>query len=90
MKTQEELNALKEEIEALEKKLAELSEEELMRVTGGNDLPPADGKLYLKCGTSGCTYENWAVKPSTIVGLSNRCPVCRCLIQACYNGMILL
>ena len=35
MKTEEELNALKEEVEALNKKLAELSKEELEQVTGG-------------------------------------------------------
>ena len=35
MKTKEELNALKEEVEALNKKLAELTEEELAEVTGG-------------------------------------------------------
>ena len=35
MKTQQELNALKEEFEALHKKLAELSEEELEQVSGG-------------------------------------------------------
>lgn len=35
MKTQEELNALKKEIEALEEKLAGLTEEELKQVTGG-------------------------------------------------------
>ena len=35
MKTKEELNALKEEVEALNKKLAELSEEELAQVFGG-------------------------------------------------------
>lgn len=35
MKTKEELNALKKEIEALNKKLAELTEDELMKVTGG-------------------------------------------------------
>lgn len=35
MKTKEELNALKTEIEAMNKKLAELNEEELMQVTGG-------------------------------------------------------
>ena len=34
-KTQEELNALKEEVETLNKKLAELSEEELAQVSGG-------------------------------------------------------
>ena len=35
MKTKEELNALKEEVEALNKKLHELTEEELAQVTGG-------------------------------------------------------
>ncbi len=39
MKTQEELNALKEEVETLKKKLAELNEEELEQVAGGY-LPP--------------------------------------------------
>ena len=34
-KTQEELNALKEEVETLNKKLKELTEEELNQVTGG-------------------------------------------------------
>ena len=34
MKTSEELFALKEEVEALNKKLAELSEDELQQVTG--------------------------------------------------------
>ena len=36
MKTKEELNALKEEVETLNKKLAELTEEELNQVTGGD------------------------------------------------------
>ena len=35
MKTKEELNALKEEVEALNRKLRELTEEELAQVTGG-------------------------------------------------------
>ena len=35
MKTKEELNALKEEVEKLNKKLAELSDEELEQVSGG-------------------------------------------------------
>ena len=35
MKTQEELNALKEEVETLNKKLHELTEEELAQVCGG-------------------------------------------------------
>ena len=39
MKTKEELNALKEEVETLNKKLAELTEEELNQVTGGDYSP---------------------------------------------------
>ena len=35
MKTNEELNALKEEVETLSKKLAELNEDELKQVAGG-------------------------------------------------------
>mgnify|MGYP003293232493 CR=1 FL=1 len=35
MKTKEELNALKNEVETLNKKLAELNEEELKQVIGG-------------------------------------------------------
>ena len=35
MKTAEELNALKEEVETLNKKLAELTAEELSQVAGG-------------------------------------------------------
>ena len=39
MKPKEELNALKEEVEALNKKLRELTEEELEQVTGGISSP---------------------------------------------------
>ena len=35
MKTKEELNALKEEVETLNQKLAELTDEELAQVSGG-------------------------------------------------------
>ena len=35
MKTKEELKAIKEEVEALRRKLAELSDEELEQVSGG-------------------------------------------------------
>ena len=38
MKTKEELNALKEEVETLNKKLAELTDEELAQVSGGVSL----------------------------------------------------
>ena len=38
MKTKEELNALKEEVETQNKKLHELTEEELAQVSGGVDI----------------------------------------------------
>ena len=37
MKSKEELNELKEEVETLDEKLHELTEEELEQVTGGNN-----------------------------------------------------
>ena len=37
-KTKEELNALKEEVETVSKKLHELTEEELEQVTGGYEI----------------------------------------------------
>ena len=40
MKTKEELNAIKAEVETLNKKLAALSEEELEQVNGGLKLDP--------------------------------------------------
>ena len=39
MKTQEELNALKEEVETLNEKLHELTEDELEQVAGGQRIP---------------------------------------------------
>ena len=39
MKSKEELNALKEEVETLSKKLHELTDEELEKVSGGKDSP---------------------------------------------------
>ena len=40
MKTKEELNAIKNEVEALKNKLTELSEEEMEQVTGGQSDRP--------------------------------------------------
>ena len=51
MKSKEELNALKEEVEALNKKLSELTEEELEQVSGG--ISPGHGGAIL-IGTSAC------------------------------------
>ena len=46
MKTVEELNALKEEVETLNRKLAELSEEELAQVSGGGDVNEAFSEIW--------------------------------------------
>ena len=47
MKTKEELNALKEEVETLNKKLHELTEEELAQVKGGSAV---DICLFIEIG----------------------------------------
>ena len=54
MKTKEELNALKEEVETVSRKLAELTEDEFAQVSGGVHprcictvgKPPASSKEY--------------------------------------------
>ncbi|MBQ0090248.1 MAG: bacteriocin [Prevotellaceae bacterium] len=48
MKTAEELNAIKEDVETLNNKLNELTDEELAKVTGGHDLDPLQVKDYAK------------------------------------------
>ena len=55
MKTKEELNALKEEVETLNKKLAELTDEELEQISGGDGRKRYDAKCK-KCGSlvGGC------------------------------------
>ena len=54
MKTKEELNALKEEVKAVNKKLAELTEEELEQVSGGfrgdSDYTTTYRKTCSNCG----------------------------------------
>ena len=47
MKTTEELNALKEEVETVSRKLHELTEEELAQVTGGGYAIVAYGDLVI-------------------------------------------
>ena len=47
MKTKEELNALKEEVETVNKKLAELTKEELAQVSGGTHVPAPGSEQVL-------------------------------------------
>lgn len=49
MKTQEELNALKNEVEALNDKLSTLTEEELTQVSGGGQTPENSGGIVGTC-----------------------------------------
>ena len=63
MKTKEELNTIKEEVEALNNKLAELTDEELAHVTGG---------AYHFCGLLFCLFclcKNYAFLYLTTVYL---------------------
>ena len=60
MKTKEELNALKEEVETVGKKLTELTEEELEQVTGGETEGMRDyGVLVGHCPN--CRFELRAI-----------------------------
>ena len=52
MKAKEELTVLKEEVETLNKKLAELMEEDLAQVTGGY-IPPSGNALK--------SIEEWSI-----------------------------
>ena len=67
MKTKEELNALKEEVETLNKKLAELTEEELAQVTGGLNLDPdIPGWRGIEPPVSGPPVYNPTVGPEEV------------------------
>ena len=52
MKTKDKLNALKEEVETVNKKLHELTDEELAQVSGGEGVPPVSGPpVYVPPGS---------------------------------------
>ena len=52
MKTKEELNTLKEKVDILNKKLAELTEDELKQVSGGIHIPDKELESLDISGTS--------------------------------------
>ena len=56
MKTKEELNAMKEEVETLNKKLHELTEEELAQVSGGTNYPLCGSPVCNYASKEACTY----------------------------------
>ena len=61
MKTAEEINALKNEVETMNKKLAELSDEELTQVTGGVDFGGLGDRVF---GLSGFESIGIVLVPS--------------------------
>ena len=81
MKTQEELNSLKEEVEILNKKLAELTEEELAQVTGGNaTLNEQPNNHFLYCGTQCLAVGNKVLRNGqryTLISIANEEDCCR-------------
>ena len=69
MKTKEELQALKEEVENLNKKLTELTEEELKMVSGGGIFGPT---TWMRCSSCGHTTL-W----NGIYNGTYECPECK-------------
>ena len=59
MKTKEELNELKEEVETLNEKLHELTEEELAQVTGGAAGGPhsQSASFFIAVGSGDCVAK---------------------------------
>ena len=60
MKTKEELNALKDEVEAVSEKLQELTEEEIAQVTGGFGI--SVGATQCGWGKTGDDAGFWSVR----------------------------
>lgn len=77
MKTQEDLNALKAEVETINKKLAELTKEELEQVTGAEGLPA--GYTILAC----CRCGHRIIWPGTgfrpWMSYAVKCEECDCI-----------
>ena len=82
MKTKEELNALKKEVEAMNKKLAELTEEELKQVSGGAPMHRELKKTQLVCPDCGYVLAEYPEGTTYMIeegGLY--CPVCKKLVR---------
>ena len=74
MRTKEELNALREEVEALNRKLAELTEDELALVAGGGAEHRAPPHVTIQCEVCGVFFETVATGDETKLRV---CPKCR-------------
>ena len=75
MKTPEELKALKSEVETMNRKLAELSEEELAQVSGGAYYDNRNQYIILKCDNPGCIVHLVGIL-ATEYRREQWCPLC--------------
>ena len=69
MKTKEELNAIKEKVEALNKKLAELTEDELKLVNGGHGKNGKPTQVLWDEASAGLIMDP-DTEPHTVLGLT--------------------
>ena len=65
MKTAEELNALKEEVETVSKKLHELSEEELTQVSGGGNVNEAYSEIWYNIFHNLFSWPRGSIEPDS-------------------------
>ena len=72
MKTKEELNALKEEVEMMNKKLHELTEEELAQVPGGVLPVPSEPDLELPGGVLPVSTKHDLELPDGVLPISTK------------------
>ena len=77
MKTKEELNAIKEEVEALNRKLAELTEDELALVAGGRHPAYQYEDVTLTCEYCGKPFTIKQPKGKTVIYRRMICPECK-------------
>ena len=95
MKTKEELNALKEEVAALNQKLAELTKEELAQVAGGGT-PNGHGAYIMtscmKCGdcVSACKERCIRFDGTDYFVDTGNCDMCGRCQSVCPNGSIIM
>ena len=82
MKTRNELNALKKEFEDLNKRLVELSADELKQVIGGDD--QEEVLTYMACDKC----PRWANWVGNYVGMVFDCPFCHA--PKAYRGIRLV
>ena len=87
MKTKEELNALKKEVEAMNKKLHDLNDKELEQVTGGLDRKKIIYQEYCpKCGYIFCNKMIFKSEIEFEIEIEDNyhrisCPQCQVLVS---------